>query len=106
MLTLQLFYDLAGPLIAFNRSGAVYCNLRYYVGWHDRDVQAGNLDGACARCWSADGADALISWYMSLAHELAHSASRSAAVMLTLADLVKEHNSEHEFCPSRAVRVR
>jgi len=70
--SLHCFYDLQGPLIAFNRSGSIFLNLRYYLGWHDRDVQANRMD------------DALISWFFSLAHEFAHN-------------LVQPHNSEHEF---------
>lgn len=31
--SLHIFYDLAGPLIAFNRNGALFLNLRYYEGW-------------------------------------------------------------------------
>lgn len=35
MTSVQIFHDLSGPLIAFNRSGSLYVNLRYYIAWHD-----------------------------------------------------------------------
>ncbi|EDR11411.1 uncharacterized protein LACBIDRAFT_313549 [Laccaria bicolor S238N-H82] len=70
--SLHIFYDLEGGLIAFNRNGSVFLNLRYYECWHDNDVQKGSLESA------------YISWYFTLAHEIAHN-------------LVQPHNSEHEF---------
>lgn len=70
--SLNVFCDTKGPSIAFNRGGTIYLNLRYYLAWHDADVQAGRV------------AQPLISVYFSVAHELAHN-------------LVAEHNSEHEF---------
>ncbi|KZO98233.1 hypothetical protein CALVIDRAFT_535334 [Calocera viscosa TUFC12733] len=70
--SLHIFFDLDGPLIAFNRNGSIFLNLRYYEAWHDADVQRGELSKA------------LISWYFTLAHEIAHN-------------LVQPHNSEHEF---------
>ncbi|KAJ7647485.1 hypothetical protein FB45DRAFT_893565 [Roridomyces roridus] len=70
--SLHIFYDLDGGLIAFNRGGSIFFNLRYYEAWHDADVKAGRLQGA------------YISWYFTLAHEVAHN-------------LVHPHNSEHEF---------
>ncbi|KAH9946348.1 uncharacterized protein BXZ73DRAFT_86493 [Epithele typhae] len=70
--SLHIFYDRAGELIAFNRSASLFLNLRYFEQWHDAEVQAGIL------------MNAYISWYFTLAHEIAHN-------------LVKEHNSEHEF---------
>lgn len=42
----QLFFDLTGPTIAFNRSGSIWVNLRYYLSWHDAQVMAGNLEPA------------------------------------------------------------
>ncbi|KAF8581823.1 hypothetical protein K439DRAFT_1513339 [Ramaria rubella] len=70
--SVHIFQDWEGPLIAFNRNGSLFLNLRYYVAWHDFDVQKGDL------------AQAYTSWYFSLAHEIAHN-------------LVHPHNSEHEF---------
>jgi hypothetical protein len=31
--SLHVFYDKAGSLIAFNSSGSLFCNLRYYEAW-------------------------------------------------------------------------
>lgn len=70
--SLNVFYDSTGPLTAFNRSGRIFMNVRYYCAWHDEDVQARKTQKA------------LVSWYHTLAHELAHN-------------LVHPHNSEHEF---------
>lgn len=69
---LSVFCDTKGPSIAFNRGGSIFLNFRYYLAWHDEDVQAGRL------------AAPLVSVYFSMAHELAHN-------------LVADHNSEHEF---------
>ncbi|TFK75311.1 hypothetical protein BDN72DRAFT_892280 [Pluteus cervinus] len=69
---LHIFYDLTGPLIAFNRNGSLFMNLRFYEAWHDADVSRGDLKTAT------------VSWYFTLAHEIAHN-------------LVLAHNSEHEF---------
>ncbi|KAJ7078918.1 hypothetical protein B0H15DRAFT_859732 [Mycena belliarum] len=70
--SLHIFYDLEGGLIAFNRNGSIFFNLRYYESWHDIDVKAGLPQAA------------YVSWYFTLAHEIAHN-------------LVQPHNSEHEF---------
>lgn len=70
--SLHVFYDVKGGLIAFNRSGSIFLNLRYYQEWHDTEVRKNNLNPA------------FISWYFTLAHEIAHN-------------LVQPHNSEHEF---------
>ncbi|KAF8513724.1 hypothetical protein BU17DRAFT_95084 [Hysterangium stoloniferum] len=70
--SVQIFHDWSGPLIAFNRNGSLFLNLRYYIAWHDQDVQNRNF------------VQAYTSWYFSLAHEIAHN-------------LVHPHNSEHEF---------
>jgi len=70
--SLHVFADNEGQLVAFNRGGSLFMNLRYFEAWHDNDVQRG------------DYSKALISWYFTLAHEIAHN-------------LVYPHNSEHEF---------
>ncbi|KAH7875187.1 uncharacterized protein C8R40DRAFT_1105311 [Lentinula edodes] len=70
--SLHIFYDLTGPLIAFNRNASIFLNLRFYEAWHDSEVAGG------------DFSTALVSWYFTLAHEIAHN-------------LVQPHNSEHEF---------
>ncbi|KAK4046064.1 hypothetical protein OIV83_006387 [Microbotryomycetes sp. JL201] len=69
---LHVFYDQQGPLVAFNRNGGLYLNLRFYEAWHDADVQAGHRH------------DAIISVYHTLAHEIAHN-------------LVKPHDAEHSW---------
>ncbi|PPQ89567.1 hypothetical protein CVT25_012239 [Psilocybe cyanescens] len=85
---LHIFYDLSGGIIAFNRNGSIFLNLRYFEEWHDTDVKNEKLQ------------DAYISWYhlstvpvylflriyryFTIAHEIAHN-------------LVQPHNSEHEF---------
>lgn len=68
----NVFWDRSGPLIAFNRGGAVFCNARFYDAWHDAAVTGGRVQ------------DAAISWFFSLAHELAHN-------------LESAHNATHEF---------
>jgi hypothetical protein len=72
---LHLFYDMQGPLIAFNRNGSIFVNLRFYLAWHDEQVQAGHLE------------DALISNFFTCSHELAHN-------------LVPTHDAKHEFYTS------
>ncbi|KAM0793307.1 hypothetical protein ACM66B_000766 [Microbotryomycetes sp. NB124-2] len=69
---LNIFYDQQGPLVAFNRNGGLYLNLRFYESWHDADVQAGQRH------------EAIISVYHTLAHEIAHN-------------LVKPHDAEHSW---------
>ncbi|GAA5934189.1 hypothetical protein JCM3775_006930 [Rhodotorula graminis] len=69
---LHVFYDLEGPLIAFNRGGAIYLNYRFYAAWHDKLVVEGKM------------AEPLISTYHSVAHEIAHN-------------LVKPHDAQFNF---------
>ncbi|GAA5922620.1 uncharacterized protein JCM15063_003364 [Sporobolomyces koalae] len=69
---LNVFHDREGPLIAFNRNGTLYINFRYYLAWHDEQVQRG------------DSTEALISNFHTVAHELAHN-------------LVKPHDAQHSF---------
>ncbi|KIY74271.1 hypothetical protein CYLTODRAFT_416120 [Cylindrobasidium torrendii FP15055 ss-10] len=72
MSTMHVFWEAEGTTIAFNRNGSIFLNLRYYLMWHDEEVASGLTSNA------------LISWYFTLAHEIAHN-------------LVQPHNSEHEF---------
>ncbi|WVQ99431.1 hypothetical protein IAU59_006566 [Kwoniella sp. CBS 9459] len=69
---MNVFWDHQGPLIAFNRGGTIFCNARYFQAWHDAQCRLGNRN------------EAFISWYFSVAHELAHN-------------LESGHNSAHEF---------
>lgn len=32
---LHIFYDLSGDLIAFNRNGSIFLNLRYFEQWRE-----------------------------------------------------------------------
>ncbi|BGP12853.1 hypothetical protein JCM10213_005226 [Rhodosporidiobolus nylandii] len=69
---LHIFYDLEGPLIAFNRNGSIYVNFRYYLAWHDKLVVEGRLE------------EPLVSTYHTVAHEIAHN-------------LVKPHDTQFSF---------
>ncbi|CAL1709408.1 unnamed protein product [Somion occarium] len=70
--SVHIFVDTAGEVIAFNRNASLFLNLRFFETWHDAEVRNGDLSKA------------YISWYFTLAHEIAHN-------------LVQPHNSEHEF---------
>jgi len=70
--SLHVFYDLEGPIIAFNRNGSLFFNLRFYLAWYDEEVKQGKLTNA------------LIGTFSTFAHELAHN-------------LVEAHDSEHEW---------
>ncbi|KAG8767052.1 hypothetical protein FRC20_008308, partial [Serendipita sp. 405] len=70
--SLHIFYDLSGPVIAFNAGGALFLNLRYYEGWHDAQLK------------QKEPMKAMISWFFTLAHEIAHN-------------LIGPHNAEHSY---------
>lgn len=70
--SVNVFVDVSGPSIAFNRGGTIFLNFRYHLIWFDEEIRQGNL------------VNALVSTYHSIAHELAHN-------------LVHAHDSEHEF---------
>ncbi|KAK0225787.1 hypothetical protein IW262DRAFT_1357858 [Armillaria fumosa] len=72
MENLHIFNEDEGTTVAFNRNGSIFLNLRYYLAWHDEQVKKGDTNPA------------IVSWYFTLAHEIAHN-------------LVQPHNSEHEF---------
>ncbi|KAK0455114.1 hypothetical protein EV421DRAFT_1887456 [Armillaria borealis] len=72
MENLHIFNEDEGTTVAFNRNGSIFLNLRYYLAWHDEQVRRGDINPA------------IVSWYFTLAHEIAHN-------------LVQPHNSEHEF---------
>ncbi|KAK3939557.1 heat shock cognate 90 kDa protein [Diplogelasinospora grovesii] len=74
--SLHIFYDEHGGTIAFNSSGSIFCNLRFFIQLH-----ATKLKGARG----AEGmVEAATWWWVVLAHELAHN-------------LVAPHNSEHSY---------
>ncbi|KAL1306383.1 hypothetical protein AAFC00_005092 [Neodothiora populina] len=75
--SLHIFYNTSGSSIAFNKGGAIFCNLRYFLqlhmpNWNDHRDDA---KGKCA---------ALVYWFVTVAHELAHNIEQT-------------HNSAHGF---------
>lgn len=76
--TVHLFYDTEGSTIAFNKSGSLFLNLRYYLALHEPNSLTDPAEMFSKR------KEALIYWFMTLCHELAHN-------------FVAEHSSEHEF---------
>lgn len=75
---LHIFHDQAGGTIAFNSSGSIFCNLRFFLQLH-----AKKLEGPAAAQGEAK-AEAAIWWWVVLAHELAHN-------------LVQPHNADHSY---------
>ncbi|KAL9545961.1 hypothetical protein MBANPS3_006886 [Mucor bainieri] len=73
--SIQIFYDPEGATIAFNTSGSLFMNLRYYLALHDTSDKQQQ---------ASKRKEALIYWFMTLCHELAHN-------------FVSQHNSTHEF---------
>jgi len=78
--SVHVFYNLAGPTIAFNRDGALFLNLRYYEGWRKykslcslSTTQIRSADDQQVK--NEQRHKALISWYFTLAHEIAVSCS-------------------------------
>ncbi|KAF7194364.1 hypothetical protein HII31_04397 [Pseudocercospora fuligena] len=71
--TVNVFHDEAGASIAFNSSGSIFCNLRYFMQLH--------MGGMI----TAEGKiDALAYWWITLCHELAHN-------------LAKTHDQQHSY---------
>lgn len=66
-----MFHEAGGRSIAFNLSGALYFNIRFYAALHHHAER--HPDNACYAYW-----------YTTMAHELAHN-------------LVKAHNKEHGY---------
>lgn len=69
--SVHVFYDTSGSTIAFNTNGSLFMNLRYYLAL---------FEPASA----AKRKEALIYWFMTMCHELAHN-------------FVHEHSAQHEF---------
>ncbi|TVY81184.1 hypothetical protein LSUE1_G006567 [Lachnellula suecica] len=68
----HIFFDEGGNTIAFNRSGSVFCNFRFWAQLHEKKTDGqGKVDASAY-------------WFVVLAHELAHN-------------LVGPHNAEHSF---------
>jgi len=76
---LHIFYNRTGGTIAFNKGGSIFSNLRYFLELHAKKIQASDPVAA-----AAGKAEALVYWWVVLAHELAHN-------------LVDPHNSEHSY---------
>ncbi|KAF9371790.1 hypothetical protein CPB97_001717, partial [Podila verticillata] len=80
--TMHVYYDPEGSTIAFNRSGALFFNWRYYVALgHDEGAGAGKKQVQGRTISARD--EAMIYWFFTMAHELAHN-------------FVSDHNSKHE----------
>ncbi|WQF79713.1 Putative histidine kinase/HSP90-like ATPase superfamily [Colletotrichum destructivum] len=73
---LHIFYDESGSTIAFNSSGSIFCNLRFFLQLHTNKSN-GKQSGEAK-------AEAGVWWWVVLAHELAHN-------------LVQPHNSDHSY---------
>ena len=73
--TLHIFYDESGSTIAFNTQGSLFCNYRFFEQLHLAAIQQ---EGANKR------AEALVYWFVVLAHELAHN-------------LVGDHSAQHSY---------
>ncbi|WYZ38743.1 hypothetical protein EsH8_III_000657 [Colletotrichum jinshuiense] len=73
---LHIFYDESGSTIAFNSSGSVFCNLRFFLQLHADKITRSQSGEAKA--------EAAVWWWVVLAHELAHN-------------LVQPHNSDHSY---------
>ncbi|KAK1778396.1 hypothetical protein QBC45DRAFT_414331 [Copromyces sp. CBS 386.78] len=73
--SLHIYYDEQGPTIAFNKSGSIFCNFRFFSQLHLAKLTgAGGMGRAEATVW----------WWVTIAHELAHN-------------LVSPHNSAHSY---------
>lgn len=73
--SLHIFYNTSGASIAFNKGGAIFANLRYFLQLHAGNWATQPGTGKC---------QALIYWFVTVAHELAHN-------------LERDHNSQHGF---------
>lgn len=73
--TIQIFYDIQGPTIAFNTTGSLFMNLRYYLALHEPSTVEQEKEKR---------KEAMIYWFMTFCHELAHN-------------FVHQHDSQHEF---------
>ena len=74
--TLNIFYDDAGSSIAFNTSGSLFCNLRFYLQLHHHHLPTSASPEARVEAGAY--------WWITLCHELAHN-------------LVAEHSSQHSY---------
>ncbi|KOS19622.1 Sacsin [Escovopsis weberi] len=72
---LHIFYAEDGQTIAFNTSGSLFCNLRYFLQLHHNNG---------ARLQGAEKIEAATWWWITLAHELAHN-------------IVGTHGQDHSY---------
>lgn len=80
--TMHVYFDPEGSTIAFNRGGALFFNWRYYVALgHDIGAGSGKKQVQGRTITARD--EAMIYWFFTMAHELAHN-------------FVGDHNSKHE----------
>ncbi|TPX10907.1 uncharacterized protein E0L32_008113 [Thyridium curvatum] len=75
--SVHIFYDEKGPTIAFNSSGSIFCNLRYFKQLHADKLQTSNPQ-------AEDKVDVTVWWWVVLAHELAHNIETT-------------HNANHSY---------
>lgn len=72
--SVSVFYDPDAKTIAFNRSGSIFCNYRYFLQLHESKIlKDGN-----------DKAEAFVYWWVIMCHELAHN-------------LISDHSSNHSY---------
>ncbi|RIA98304.1 hypothetical protein C1645_812855 [Glomus cerebriforme] len=69
---IHVFYDDNSNTIAFNRDGALFFNLKFYIGLHEEECKVRPTN------------DVMTYWFMTFCHELAHN-------------FVELHSSEHEY---------
>ncbi|PYH98887.1 hypothetical protein BO71DRAFT_479978 [Aspergillus ellipticus CBS 707.79] len=72
---ISIFYDPGSKTIAFNRAGSIFCNYLYFQQLHEKELLTNP---------SADRSDAVVYWWVTLCHELAHN-------------LVGDHSSAHSY---------
>ncbi|CAB4394655.1 unnamed protein product [Rhizophagus irregularis] len=77
---IHIFYDNSVNSIAFNRDGALFFNLKFYIGLHEQE------------CKSKPTIDAMTYWFMMFCHILAHN-------------FVQLHNSEFEYYYSSFAKI-
>ncbi|PWW80479.1 hypothetical protein C7212DRAFT_276399 [Tuber magnatum] len=70
--SMHIYFDEQGTAIAFNTSGSIFCNLRFFLQLHAEAVAKGDTEKALAY------------WFVVVAHELAHN-------------LVLDHSAQHSF---------
>ncbi|GES75226.1 hypothetical protein GLOIN_2v1492674 [Rhizophagus clarus] len=69
---ISVFYDDNSTSIAFNYNRSLFFNLKFYIGYHDKE------------CAIRPTINAMTYWFMTFCHELAHN-------------YVKHHNADHEY---------